>query len=169
MRAHKARGAKKVELQMTSMIDVVFQLLVFFIMTFNVVEAEGDFAIQLPGGPSQDEISCHMPIKLRLHMTADARGQLDTMTFNNTVMNKSRPFDDLHQRVVDFLTKDGRPPEFRDEVEVVLKCDEQLHYDNVIQAITAVSGDRQFVDGQDVTTPLIEKVRFARPMRSGNE
>ena len=38
----------KVAVDMTPMIDVVFQLLVFFALTLNVVEAEGDFRIRMP-------------------------------------------------------------------------------------------------------------------------
>lgn len=33
---------------MTPMIDIVFQLLVFFIMTFKIVSQEGDFHIKMP-------------------------------------------------------------------------------------------------------------------------
>jgi biopolymer transport protein ExbD len=38
----------KVESQLTSMIDVVFQLLIFFILTFQVVAPEGQFGIKMP-------------------------------------------------------------------------------------------------------------------------
>ena len=47
-----------VELNMTSMIDIVFQLLVFFIMTFKIVAQEGDFNVRMPaaasGGPPSE-------------------------------------------------------------------------------------------------------------------
>ena len=39
---------QKVELQMTPMIDIVFQLLIFFIITFKIVAPEGDFNIKMP-------------------------------------------------------------------------------------------------------------------------
>jgi biopolymer transport protein ExbD len=42
------RKNDKIELQMTPMIDIVFQLLVFFIMTFKIVSQEGDFNIKMP-------------------------------------------------------------------------------------------------------------------------
>ena len=42
------RSEDKIELQMTPMIDIVFQLLVFFIMTFKIVTQEGDFNIKMP-------------------------------------------------------------------------------------------------------------------------
>ena len=39
---------EKIELQMTPMIDIVFLLLIFFVMTFKIVAAEGDFNIKMP-------------------------------------------------------------------------------------------------------------------------
>ncbi len=50
---------RTIRLQMTPMIDIVFQLLVFFIMTFKIVSQEGDFHIKMPvanlaPGPSDD-------------------------------------------------------------------------------------------------------------------
>ena len=42
------RSEENVELMMTPMIDIVFQLLVFFIMTFKIVAPEGDFNIKMP-------------------------------------------------------------------------------------------------------------------------
>ena len=39
---------EEIKLNMTAMIDIVFQLLVFFIMTFKVVALEGDFNVKMP-------------------------------------------------------------------------------------------------------------------------
>ena len=39
---------EKHELNMTSMIDIVFLLLIFFVMTFKIVELEGDFSVRMP-------------------------------------------------------------------------------------------------------------------------
>jgi biopolymer transport protein ExbD len=39
----KSRVPNKVELNMTPMIDIVFQLLIFFIMSFKIAAQEGDF------------------------------------------------------------------------------------------------------------------------------
>ena len=44
----------KIQLQMTPMIDIVFQLLVFFIMTFKIILHEGDFNILMPLAPSSE-------------------------------------------------------------------------------------------------------------------
>ena len=50
--ARRASGEAKPPL--TSMVDIVFLLLVFFVMTFNVVPAEGDFDIKYAGGGTGD-------------------------------------------------------------------------------------------------------------------
>ena len=67
---------EKVELMMTPMIDIVFQLLVFFIMTFKIIAPECDFNIRMPlaapsqGVPNPDELP---PLKVRLTATDDGR------------------------------------------------------------------------------------------------
>ena len=42
------RSRQNLSLQLTSMIDVVFLLLVFFILTFKVVAPEGNFSLAMP-------------------------------------------------------------------------------------------------------------------------
>ena len=43
-----AGDRKTGELTITAMIDVVFLLLAFFIMTFKIVAPEGDFRVNMP-------------------------------------------------------------------------------------------------------------------------
>ena len=47
-----------------------------------------------------------------------------------------------------------------DEAEVELNCDYNLKYENVIRAITAVSGERQ--PNGDILK-MIEKIKFSPP------
>ena len=57
MKVRNQREQEKIEIQMTPMIDIVFQLLVFFIMTFKVVSMEGDFNIKMPlAAPSEGAV-----------------------------------------------------------------------------------------------------------------
>ncbi|OYV83264.1 MAG: hypothetical protein B7Z73_16265, partial [Planctomycetia bacterium 21-64-5] len=73
IRKSAASGSDKVEMQMTPMIDVVFQLLTFFVMSFKIVSQEGDFNIKMPlaaAGPSQEPQDLP-PIKLRLTANGD--------------------------------------------------------------------------------------------------
>ncbi|MFP6675633.1 MAG: biopolymer transporter ExbD, partial [Pirellulaceae bacterium] len=69
-------GDDKIELQMTPMIDIVFQLLVFFIMTFKIVAQEGDFNIRMPlasegGAPDESQMPPY-----KLYLTANQDGTL---------------------------------------------------------------------------------------------
>lgn len=54
----KIRGYDKaneeIKLEMTPMIDIVFQLLVFFIMTYKVTAMEGDYNIRMPSPGAQE-------------------------------------------------------------------------------------------------------------------
>ena len=47
------RGEQETNLQMTAMIDIVFLLLVFFVMTFKIIAPEGDFNIKMPAQAAQ--------------------------------------------------------------------------------------------------------------------
>lgn len=47
-RINKARLPDKVLIDMTPLIDIVFQLLTFFVMTLKVASLEGDFNIKMP-------------------------------------------------------------------------------------------------------------------------
>ena len=57
----KIRGYDKqneeIKLQMTPMIDIVFQLLVFFIMTYKVTALEGDYNIRMPSAADTQTIT----------------------------------------------------------------------------------------------------------------
>jgi len=56
MRRRKQRRASAVEMQMTPMIDMVFLLLVFFMVSAKPVQPERDIPMGLPGQVDQEEI-----------------------------------------------------------------------------------------------------------------
>ena len=57
----KIRGYDKeneeIKLSMTPMIDIVFQLLVFFIMTYKVTTMEGDYNIRMPSAAAEPTLT----------------------------------------------------------------------------------------------------------------
>lgn len=150
---------EKNELNMTSMIDIVFLLLVFFVMTFKIVEMEGDFSVRMPlagDGPSTSDVT-DLPLKLRLR--ADGDGKLTSMSLNE--INLQTDFDQLRANVVKLVGTDG-PVEGDDGPEIEIDTDYNLRYAYVIQAITSVSGYR---NSNDEVVKLIERVKFAKPRR----
>jgi biopolymer transport protein ExbD len=149
----------KVEQQMTPMIDIVFQLLTFFIMSFKIAAVEGDFSIKTPlAAPSAgvpENIDSLPPIRVRL--TANADGTLRGIQMGE----RSLPsFDELHREVMAIVGTDSGPGSLAEQAEVELDADYDLHYQNVISAVTAISG---YVDPNGQIVKLIEKIKFAPP------
>jgi biopolymer transport protein ExbD len=157
----------KIEMQMASMIDVVFQLLIFFMLTLKIVEPEGDFDINMPlGAPSSSSTSDPDLPPMKVRMEADpATGELSQLFYNSQPMGNGRPaFQRLNLEIlksVNALRAAG--PGTLDKQEVEIDPDYSLHYKNIIAAISACSG--KMVDGKMVR--YISRIKFA-PIREQN-
>jgi len=151
-------GDEKVELMMTPMIDIVFQLLVFFIMTFKIVSPEGDFNIKMPLAAPDDtgdpEVLAPLQITIRLQAFED--GGLRSIQMGERPLGS---FKALTLAIIDYVGDDFGPGSVAAETEVELDCDPNLNYEYVMAAITAVSGYVR--DGQFFK--LIEQIKFAPP------
>lgn len=152
----------EIKLDMTAMIDIVFQLLAFFIMTFKVALPEGDFNIRMPSPASSQPLKEPEIPSLTLRMTSNEEGQLTSLKLGDISLTddaKSSAFDKLRGHIIGLVNDEGGPGT-ASEREVELQCDFDLDYENVINAITAISG--YIKDGQRFK--LIEKIRFAPPV-----
>ncbi|MDP6553588.1 MAG: biopolymer transporter ExbD [Pirellulaceae bacterium] len=160
-------GDDKIELQMTPMIDIVFQLLVFFIMTFKIVSQEGDFNIKMPlaapaaGQPDELQVET-----MRVRMESDGAGKLARISLNDRVLPFLEGADGriemkpLQDEIVALIGTDRGPNSIQENAEVELDCDFGLNYVHVIEAITAVSG---YIGDDDTVIKLVEKIKFAPP------
>ncbi len=157
----RRHGDEEVEIAMTPMIDIVFQLLVFFIMTFKIVAPEGDFNIRMPiaapseGVPDDNQLP---PIKIR--MKSDDNGRLTSMQVGQYHVGTSFPA--LHNQIREVVGDDRGPGCIAETAEAELDCDYNLQFKNVIRAITAASG---YIDDGRVIK-IIEKIKFAPPKPS---
>ena len=158
IRHSTSSGQDKIELEMTPMIDIVFQLLIFFIMTFKIVSMEGDFNIKMPqASPSTvQQIEPDFP-PMSLNLTADQDGMIARIQLNNDLMPS---FPDVNRRIIELIGPPTPGSDGEDNAEMELKFDFNLRYEYVIGAITAVSG---YKDGQGNVIKLIEKIRFNTP------
>ena len=102
MRVRNHSTQNKVEQQMTAMIDVVFQLLTFFVMSFQVAVSEGDFSIKMPlamkPGPVKIEATESQPLKLQL--LADVNGELSSIRLNSTPLPETQRWEALRNKVL---------------------------------------------------------------------
>jgi biopolymer transport protein ExbD len=152
---HSRSSHEKTEIPMTSMIDIVFLLLVFFVMTFKISAQEGDFNVKMPlqdsGAPADNT---QLPLKLRLK--ADADGNLSEIVLNDS-QSFGTNWDQLRGYVVQ-LVGDAEGPTGDEGPEVEIDLDYNLHYVHVIEAITSVTGYRS---GNDIVR-LIDRIKFAK-------
>ena len=155
------RSEDKIELQMTPMIDIVFQMLVFFIMTFKIVVQEGDFNIKMPLAAASGAEVDPTALDMTLRLTANAEGDLTGIKLNDS---NFPAFDDLHRHVIGLIGGD-QPDSYRESAEIEIDADYQLRYEYVIEAITAVTGYRT---PEDEVVKLIEKIRFSPPKAAPN-
>ena len=145
---------EKPKINMTPMIDVVFLLLTFFVMTFRIIVAEGDFNVQMsPIGQAQTAVSDTDSVQVRLF--ADADGALSEIQLNGENIDN---FDLLRQRVVAISL--AKP-----DLDAELSPDENLRYEYLIRAITAVNGEIH--DGQ--IRPVCNKIKFVRQARENGK
>ena len=155
MLVSKRRATRGVQIDMTPMIDVVFQLLAFFLMTFRVAAAEGDFNVRMPRNPGDAYGAESTDLPLRVRLVAASGGELAGIELNG------RPVESiavLHARVFDLVGSERGPGNLAAQSEVELDCDAHLAYRHVIDAVTAVSG-HVAEDGRIVK--LLDKIRFA--------
>jgi biopolymer transport protein ExbD len=161
MKVRKAgrRSEEKVELMMTPMIDIVFQLLIFFIMTFKIVAPEGDFNIKMPlGKPSQGLPPIDQAPPMTVRLKAARNGQLVDIQFGQRSLGTN--FQALREQIRQSLGDDAGPAAAAN-TEVELDCDYQLRYEYVVDAITAVTGYVDPKTGQ--IKKVADKIKFAPP------
>jgi biopolymer transport protein ExbD len=156
----------KIELQMTPMIDVVFQLLIFFMLTFKLAVPEGDFYVNMPlmaAAPGQADVDFQQEIKVRLR--ADSAGVLAAVLLNDRPLPGNTP-----EEMIDALRSEirgivalfgGGPPDEGPEVEI--DADYHLRYQYTISATTACSGELVEVAGRYDVVKYVEKITFAPP------
>lgn len=154
---------EEIQLNMTAMIDIVFQLLIFFIMTFKVVAQEGDFNIKMPlaAAPSTEIIE-EPPELIRVHLVAGSDGAINTINVDDEIETQTfgpspKMFDELTEFVERKLAGET-DPEAGYKTEVEFDIDYSLRYSYTVRAIEAVSGKP--VNG--TIKRLIEKIKFKR-------
>jgi len=138
------------------MIDIVFQLLVFFILTFKIVVQEGDFNIKMPLASADQTTSMEFTPPIEVTLSANEQGQLVDITVND-LQSYGTDFRALTEYIKEYIGQDGSG-DFGSDTEVEFDCDGNLKYSYVIQAITSVSGYRDINTGDVI--PLVEKIKF---------
>ena len=143
------------KLSMTPMIDIVFNLLAFFIITFRIPAVEGDFNIKMPvnAPPSSETMDETVPLEITLR--GNEAGDLTGIMFGSIPLGTD--MHRLRSEVFDYLSAGGGDPS---KTEAEFTADGDLHYGHLIDAITAVSG---YVNGENQIVKLVENIKFTPP------
>jgi biopolymer transport protein ExbD len=174
----RIRGSDKknadLKLEMVPMIDIVFQLLVFFIMIYKPTAMEGDYNILMPSA-SENQTMTTDPLDdvLEVTLVAGPDRFIDTIRVSYAGQEKNfkaessadsavrQPaFNSLHNFVLGAVGSGNADPAAASEIEAELEIDYDLRYVDTVSAIEAISGYKR-EDGQIIK--LIEKIKFRNP------
>lgn len=153
--------SNKIQLDMTPMIDVVFQLMIFFMCTLKVSEPEGDFDISMPlGSPgAAAETEAELP-PFKVRLEADGAGELKALFFNGANLGSGdQAFNRLNNQVREAMRAlEAIGPSQKENQEVEIDPDYNLHYRYIISSIGACSGTL----GQNgIPVRYLSKIKFA--------
>jgi biopolymer transport protein ExbD len=149
----RLRAQEDVELNVAAMLDMAFQLLTFFILTFRVSPIEGQIALHMPGAPMFDSRSVaeeRTPVEPQRTLTIDLlseAGGIDSMCVAGKPV---RSFEELRQCLAEYLQDRGSAFE-----QVVLQVSEALHYRELLR-VMALCSEQTLADGS-----RLSKLSFA--------
>ncbi|MGZ0172902.1 MAG: ExbD/TolR family protein [Planctomycetales bacterium] len=156
----KQSKGEKLETNMSAMIDIVFQLLIFFMITLQISEPEGDFNINMPaqGQPTDDnELPPYPDIKVKLQANPD--GTLSGLFFGSRNLGIGpAAFERLNKEILKVIGQENNP--ITKDMAVEIDADYNLHFSNVINAVGACTGR---VDKRGNVVKYIEKIKFKPP------
>ncbi len=155
MKFRKKETDGKVDMQMAAMIDIVFQLLIFFMLTLKIIPPEGDFNINMPIG-EMAQSSSDIKLDLKVKIEANPDGSLSQLWFGGRALGNDYPdcFDRLNNEIAQIA---GGQQGYSDDLEVELNPDYNLHYRYIVKAISSCRGRMR--NGSLIT--YIEKIKFA--------
>ncbi|MCR5164681.1 MAG: biopolymer transporter ExbD [Thermoguttaceae bacterium] len=147
---------------MTPMIDMVFQLLIFFILTLNIVDPEGDFNLRLPKpGSAQAQQNDIVNPPLRIMLSSDLDGNLIKVHVGGqpcSMKNGDPDADDVRAKIRSAMGSAAGPAsDFEVELGWGGVGGDRLKYRYVIKMLGICSGEKQ-PDGTVKT--LVEKIKF---------
>ena len=116
---------------------------------------EGDFEITMPlVSPSEITSLDDLDPTITVRLFAKSDGSIDDIVVGDT-HRFGNDYNALSNYMIQYLS-DPDAASFDDQTEVEFDCDYDLKYEEVIKAVTAVTGYKK--DGETIT--LIEKIRF---------
>jgi biopolymer transport protein ExbD len=137
-RKKKKHGQESVELNLAAMLDMAFQLLTFFILTFKPAPVEGEIALRMPqaappvktAGQKMGSKESDDPLKgldsLTISVSANAQGGIGGLA----IEDQSLGIDNLEGRLKSLLTDPNSTLK-----QVVIQAASSLRYDSLMNVV----------------------------------
>ncbi|MEN6451612.1 MAG: biopolymer transporter ExbD [Thermoguttaceae bacterium] len=161
----------RLEMNLTPMIDICFQLIIFFIANMRLVQPEGDFNIAMPQalpsgtaaatagtgqpGPTGGVATPGELPATRVHLMADDAGELSGIVLGQ---RKLASFKELGRQIREMSGLDRAEGGNASLMEVEIDSDENLRYEFVMRAVDAISG--YVSEDKHTFVRMVEKIRF---------
>jgi biopolymer transport protein ExbD len=153
----KHRRPEEVELNLAAMLDMAFQLLTFFILTFRPAPVEGQVRLRMPlpqpiagvrtGETAGSDAANRNPLEamntLVISAVASDDGDLRQLALGETAMSNS--LSALGSRLGKLLSDEGSAFD-----QVIIRVDSRLRYEALMQVID-VCTRQKLPDGQPLT------------------
>jgi biopolymer transport protein ExbD len=142
----KRRKHEEVEIQITPMLDMAFQLLTFFILTYQPAPTEGQFSMNLlpaapaidmdaPQEPGEAKAAADVPAALRTLRTsihANADGTIARIVLGE---NEFTQLEDLKRRLLEIRADKTLPFD-----QALVEADSDLSYAELMRVIDVFAG-----------------------------
>ena len=157
---NRSSGPTKVEIPMAPMIDIVFQLLIFFMLNLKIVAPEGNFNINMPiGVPSSNTSDTNLP-DIKVGLRSDKDGLLTQVTLGSKNLgNDDTAFERLNKEILSIIGRPGNP--LTKDVEVEIDADFETQYRYVVKTISKCTG--RYDPQSKQVARYVEKIKFAPP------
>ncbi len=137
LRKKRPRDKPKLQPPLTPMIDVTFQLLLFFILTTQFRMAEG----QIPGTLPQGQLSglsvadIYKPIEIHLRPRIDSAGSVETVLYD--IQGATAPTESAEKLFRQLLGRSERLG--TTEAPVIIKAPSEVPWQYVVEAMNAAN------------------------------
>jgi biopolymer transport protein ExbD len=123
-----------VQLNLTPMIDVIFNLLIFFVVGTRFAEVEGLLASELPAAPAQGVQAAIPLMPIRVRLAPDPAGSDGCLIRIDNTALVPRNFLDLREVLIKLK---GEHTGFESDTPIVIIADEAVQWQHVVNAFNA--------------------------------
>lgn len=161
MKFSPGNGPSIIRLPLVPLFDVMFLLLMFFMLNLKGLSSARHFTVNLPAGPPAPASASAANLSdIRVGLRSDREGRLTQLTLGSTNLGSDdAAFDRLNREILQIIGRPGNP--LTRDVEVEIDADYETQHRYVVKAISTCTG-RMDPQTRQIAR-YVEKIKFAPP------